>query len=66
MRETMIPEGWSTGYHDGYYTKIIKVGNCTCEINRPILTPEERTRRENELREALRRFGKELYREHNT
>lgn len=57
---------WRTDVHEGYRTKVIKVGNCTCEINRPILTPEERTRRENEVREALRRFGKEMYREHNT
>ena len=61
MSETMIPEGWSTGYHDGYYTKIIKVGNCTCEVNRPILTPEEQKRREQQVIEALKSFGKELY-----
>ena len=50
---------WRTDVHEGYRTKIIKVGNCTAEVNRPILTPEERTRRENEVREALRRFGRE-------
>ena len=54
-----IPEGWSTEYHDGYYTKTIKVGNCTIEINRPILTPEEQTWRETQVIEALKRFGKE-------
>ena len=61
MSETMIQEGWSTGYHDGYYTKIIKVGNCTAEVNRPILTPEEQKRREQQVIEALKSFGKELY-----
>lgn len=59
MSDTKIPEGWSTGCHDGYYTKTIKVGNCTVEINRPILTPDEQKRRENQVIEALKRFGKE-------
>ena len=54
-----IPDCWSVGHHDGYYTKTIKVGNCTIEINRPILTPEEQKRREEQVIEALRRFGKE-------
>jgi hypothetical protein len=43
---------------DGYRTKTIKVGNCTIEINRPILTAEEGARREEEVRQALRRFKK--------
>jgi hypothetical protein len=38
---------------------VLKVGNCTIEINRPILTPEEQKRRENQVTEALKRFGKE-------
>lgn len=52
---------WRTDVHEGYRTKIIKVGNCTCEINRPILTPEEQKRREQQVIEALKGFGKELY-----
>lgn len=49
---------WVTGIHDGYRTKTIKVGNCTVEINRPILTAEEMARREEAVRQALRSFGK--------
>lgn len=50
---------WTTDVHEGYRTKVIKVGNCTVEINRPILTPEEQKRREDQVIEALKRFGKE-------
>ena len=50
---------WTTNVHEGYRTKVIKVGNCTVEINRPILTPEEQKRREDQVIEALKRFGKE-------
>ena len=51
-------EGWVTGINEGYRTKTIKYGNCTIEINRPILTDEERLKREEEIRRALRSFGK--------
>lgn len=54
----MTPE-WTTNVHEGYRTKVIKVGNCTVEINRPILTPEEQKRREKQVIEALKCFGKE-------
>ena len=50
---------WRTDVHVGYRTKVIKIGNCTCEINRPILTPEEQKRREERVIEALKRFGRE-------
>jgi hypothetical protein len=50
---------WRTDVYEGYRTKVIKVGNCTCEINRPILTPEEQKRREDQVIEALKRFGRE-------
>ncbi len=50
---------WTTDVHEGYRTKVIKVGNCTIEINRPILTPEEQKRREDQVIEALKRFGRE-------
>jgi hypothetical protein len=50
---------WTTNVHEGYRTKVVQVGNCTIEINRPILTPEEQKRRENQVIEALKRFGKE-------
>ncbi len=51
---------WVTGVHEGYRTKVIKVGNATIEINRPILTPEEQKRREDRVIEALKHFGKEM------
>lgn len=54
-----IPDGWSVDHHEGYYTKTIKVGNCIVEINRPILTSEEQKRREDQIIEALKHFGKE-------
>lgn len=54
----MTPE-WTTNVHEGYRTKVIKVGNCTVEINRPILTPEEQRRAEDRVIEALKCFGKE-------
>ena len=50
---------WTTNVHEGYRTKVIKVGNCIVEINRPILTPEEQKRREDQIIEALKHFGKE-------
>ena len=50
---------WRTDVHEGYRTRVIKVGNCTVEINRPILTPEEQKRREYQVIEALKRFGRE-------
>lgn len=50
---------WATGIHEGYRTKVIKVGNATVEINRPILTPEEQKRAEARVIEALQCFGKE-------
>ena len=51
-------DGWVTGIYEGYCTKVIRVGNATVEINRPILTDEERNKRENQVIEALRSFGK--------
>ena len=50
---------WKTDVHEGYRTKVIKVGNCTVEINRPILDDTERRKREDQVIEALKRFGKE-------
>ena len=50
---------WVTGIHEGYRTKVIRVGNATIEINRPILSPDEQARREDAVRQALKSFGKE-------
>ena len=54
----MNPE-WRTDVHEGYRTTVLKIGNCTVEVNRPILTPEEQKRREAQIIEALKCFGKE-------
>lgn len=51
---------WVTGIREGYRTKVIKVGNATVEIHRPILTPEEQKRVEEQVIEALKRFGKDM------
>ena len=50
---------WVTGIHEGYRTKVIRVGNATIEINRPILSPDEQAKREDAVRQALKSFGKE-------
>ncbi len=52
---------WRTDVQTGYRTKVLKVGNCTIEINRPILTPVEQKRREDQVIEALKCFGKETH-----
>jgi hypothetical protein len=49
---------WVEGIYPGYRTKTIKYGNCTIEINRPILTDEERLKREEEVKQAMRSFWK--------
>ena len=51
-------EVWVTGINPGYRTKTIKVGNCTIEINRPILAAEEMAKREAQVIQALMSFGK--------
>jgi len=46
---------WRTDVYEGYRTKVIKVGNCTVEISRPILSPEEQKKREEAVIEFLKR-----------
>lgn len=53
----MTTTEWTTDINPGYRTKIIKVGNCTIEINRPILTAEEQAKREETVKQALRGFA---------
>ena len=60
MRSMKTSEGWVTGIHEGYRTKVIKVGNATVEINRPILTADEMARREEAVIEALKSFGRSM------
>ena len=50
---------WVTGIREGYRTKVIKAGNATIEIHRPILTDAERSKRENQVIDALKGFGKD-------
>ncbi len=50
----MTPAKWETGIVPGYETKIVQVGNCTVRVHRPILDSEERAKREEEVRNALR------------
>ena len=45
---------WVTGIKEGYETKTIQVGNCTVRIHSPILDDQERERREEQVRDALR------------
>lgn len=54
----MTESEWRTDINPGYRTRTICVGNATIEINRPILTPEERVKREETVKQALRNFGK--------
>jgi hypothetical protein len=54
----MESNDWVTGIREGYRTKVIRVGNATVEIHRPILTPEEQAKREETVIQALRGFGK--------
>lgn len=49
---------WKTDVHPGYRTKVVKVGNCTVEINRPLLDAAEQAQREEQLKRALVAFGK--------
>ena len=47
-------KSWESGIKAGYETKTVQVGNCTVRIHSPILDAEERSRREEQLRDALR------------
>ena len=52
-----MTQEWRTDVHNGYRTIVIKLENCTVEVNRPILTPAEQKRAEERVIEALKRFG---------
>lgn len=51
-------EEWKTGILEGHRTKVIRVGNATVEIHRPILTDDERSKRETYVKDALKGFMK--------
>ena len=48
------PAEWVTGIKEGYETKTVQVGNCTVRIHSPILDDQEKARREEQVRDALR------------
>ena len=49
-------ENWKVSKEDpGYMVKTIVVGNVTCDILRPILTPEERAKREKQIMNSIAR-----------
>ena len=50
----MIHADWVTGIKDGYYSKSMQIGNCTVTVHRPILDDQERAKREEQVRIALR------------
>ena len=54
----MAESDWVTDINPGYRTKTIQVGNTTIEINRPILSDEERKKAEEKVIQALKCFGK--------
>ena len=49
-----MSESWVTGVKDGYQTKTVQVGNCTVRIHSPIMDEQERSRREEQVIDALR------------
>lgn len=49
-----MSEEWVTGIQPGYETKQIQVGNCTVRIHSPLVDNQERARREEQVRDALR------------
>ena len=52
----MIPADWVTGVKEGHYTKTMQIGNCTVTVHRPILDDQERAKREERVRDALKGF----------
>ncbi len=56
---------WETGIVPGYETKIVQVGNCTVRIHSPILDEKEKSRREEEVKNALVKFGRSMNNEKN-
>ena len=58
---TMTPADWETGYKEGYETKILKVGNCTVRVHRPILDDQEKAKREATVIQALAHYGRAVY-----
>ncbi len=49
-----MADDWVTGIKEGYRTKTMQIGNCKVTVHRPILDDQERARREEQVRDALR------------
>ena len=49
-----MEDDWVTGIKEGYQTKSMQIGNCTVTVHRPILDDQERAKREEQVRNALR------------
>ena len=45
-----------------FYSKTYKHGNCTIIVNRPVLTPEERKKREQQIMNAVASIYRDMYR----
>ena len=46
-----------------YTTKVYEIGNCTAIVHRPVLTDEERKKREDSIKRELEHFFKAVERE---
>ena len=45
---------WVTDVKPGYRSKTMQIGNCKVTVHRPILDDQERAKREEQVRDALR------------
>ena len=52
---------WRLDINPGYRTKIIRIGNSTAEIVRPLLDEKEAARRKSQAEDALRQFGRAIF-----
>lgn len=57
----MTDSEWRLDINPGFKTKIIRVGNSTVEIIRPLLDEKEEARRKNQVEDALRQFGRAMF-----
>ena len=44
-----------------FYSKTYKYDNCTVVVNRPVLTPEERKKREKQIMSTIDRIYRDMY-----
>ena len=45
---------WQTDQKEGYKTMTVQIGNCTVTVHRPILNDQEKAKREEKVRDALK------------